>query len=956
MSLWREYRKSNEATTKWWGCEDKQAEAIAEGDAYHMTIFATDIVPGSEKEAYKDARYFGDLIIDIDHSADENTTTEEALQQSISSANLLVECLVEKVSDIDQIKIYATGKKGFHIIIPWKLLHTSRTPTPHKDIPIWYKYITQRLQIESGATGIDYHLYSKGRGHMIRMPNKKREEGTYKVQVSASELKAMDVDAYQQFVNAPRPALKGAVPTISFGLVGLLNAARTLPTNTPTQEGGIPEEMLEGFGKDAHPECVNRMIHGKHDQPGIKFNSIAVQLSTYLNAAKVDAAERKILVETFATHNTSSTYRTVDARVRHLEIESAPYAKDLKFSCGYIRGHINMKDGCRGCPVQMRMSEDLTLLTRISETDEGLIFTSDEGVVRRLTNFRIDLTEVWSPKDHEGRTNNMWYGGKCSITKDGAWQADIELDVKTFLSAKDFKEQFFKYRDGVTSIKDNDVEAIMLFLLGKVKGDTGVRLTDKVGIRKFRYQAEGATDFVDSMMWVEPGWSLSKEGFTGGVALEGHIEAVIKHEKRELPKHPEAGMTNTLLNVLKSSDPHVVGLMLGWVCAAQIKEQIFDRVLEFPLLNVVGMSGAGKSSLTRVFAFLGGADYRVSTPPTVGGMSPWPIKEMMFQSTSVPRILDECCKGKMNHARWNIVREALKACYQQSTMMVGGVDKNKQMHTAHSVKSTKYKYTSPVIYMSTTETDEVELWERSIEVRITKSMQDKDDRAERFTSVINYPQQWENLASWSRVIIKQALNVNAEQSYDEYDQIRQKLNGSFDMRVRNAFAWVFHGLNFMRVVLINLGHEENSDLVRELDLITAETWAWLDSNRVAIHRAKTRTEVDNFFEKLVQTISRIDHNGNPGLRSGVHYMRVAHLLYLNVEASLVEYRSTCRIMGALPEYSSTQQIKIAIKDQAYFLGEEWVPDALSGVSHPWLKFDIRLLEERGNVFSRFMQD
>ena len=950
--MWRHYQTTHSKQEKWKACDESRANEVALDEATHMAMLCTNVVP-EEGADYSQAKYFGDMVIDIDHGDtgdNDPDRTVEALNKSIVSANLIVDALATKIHSTDQLKIYVTGKKGFHIHIPWQLIHTTKTPS--HDLPTQYKYIAQRLEIETGATGIDYSLYAKQKGHLVRIPNKQRPEGTYKVQISASDLKIMTVETYRQFASHPRPALQSPKLTLGIGLVGLLQAAKNLPAK-PAQSSGISDEMLEGLGTEKHPECVIRMMHGSHQKSDVNFNALAIQMSVYIRAASVPASEKDILLTTFAAHNTSSTYRTPEARVRHVELEAGPYVQSLPFSCQAMRGSVDMIGGCTGCPVQAKISGDLKELTRITEDDQGISYVSLDGVPRRLTSFNLDLEDVFSPPEHQGRMTNMWFGGMCAISQNGVHQATIPISTSVFVGAKEFHAEFGRYRDGFIDLTDKDVKLIERYLLGKVKGKQGMRTTASIGVRAFKYIPDDSDQAVDAMMWVEDGWSLSSQGLTGGVKLQKPIDSALKHEYRAAPRTADKAMADTLLRLLGSSEPTTVGLLLGWVCAAQLKEHIIDRVQEFPLLHLVGTAGAGKTSLAKVFATMGSADYRTITPPTVSGMSPAALRELSYQSTTVPRILDECSKGKMATQKWNVVREMLKSCYQRSSIAIGGISNKKQIYESHSVKVFSEQASSPIIYMSTTETDEAELWERSIEVKLNKNSHHVGNYKKNFVSIKNHPKQWAILGAWSKVLMRQSLATKPDDAYERYEHFLEMMPEHFDDRIQNSFAWIFFGLDFLRTTLTTIGY--TGEVLAELDNIQKKTWEWLEEKQVEIHRKKSRTEVDNFFEKLIQTAARIDVNGNPGLRKGVHYIRIKNALYLNSESVISEYRMTCRLLGQNPEFSSAEQIRSAIDGQNYFLGEEKIP-GLSGFLQSWLKFDIDILEERGNGCSRFEEN
>jgi hypothetical protein len=292
------------------------------------------------------------------------------------------------------------------------------------------------------------------------------------------------------------------------------------------------------------------------------------------------------------------------------------------------------------------------------------------------------------------------------------------------------------------------------------------------------------------------------------------------------------------------------------------------------------------------------------------------------------------------------MREALKAAYQRSSITRGAL----KAGAPGGATTNTFLCSAPMIYLSTVEADESELRERSIEVKLAPNMQHKGDHRENLESIKSHPEEWDKLFIWSKLLVRRALSIEPDAAYAQYMGQVAKIPDQFDDRVRNSFAWVFFGLEFLYDALVDL--DCSHKLLKQVSDIQEATWNWVVDNQEGIHMKKSRTELDNFFEQLIYINKDRDSNRNPGFQQGYHYIRLGNILYLDGDAIMLKYRKNCHMSGHVAEYSSSAQIHSAINEQDYFLGKESLPN-ISGILQSWLKFDVTLLEERGNDYSSF---
>jgi hypothetical protein len=102
----------------------------------------------------------------------------------------------------DEIRVYFSGQKGFHVLIDPVVLGIQ----PDKELNKIYKFIMYYLEAQLGLKSIDRGIYSHGR--MLRLVNSiHHKSGLFKVELYHTELKGNLEDVLDNLAKAPRPEL-----------------------------------------------------------------------------------------------------------------------------------------------------------------------------------------------------------------------------------------------------------------------------------------------------------------------------------------------------------------------------------------------------------------------------------------------------------------------------------------------------------------------------------------------------------------------------------------------------------------------------------------------------------------------------------------------------------------------------------------------------------------------------
>lgn len=129
---------------------------------------------------------YGDMYFDFD----DLDNFEHVRKDAIVVLNMIeVVFLVKK----EWLKIYFSGSKGIHIILPAKILGVS----PSTELNQIYKYIANLAKSFTPNKTVDTKIYDNKR--LFRIPNTKHEKtGLYKIPITLNELQTLSVEQIKQ--------------------------------------------------------------------------------------------------------------------------------------------------------------------------------------------------------------------------------------------------------------------------------------------------------------------------------------------------------------------------------------------------------------------------------------------------------------------------------------------------------------------------------------------------------------------------------------------------------------------------------------------------------------------------------------------------------------------------------------------------------------------------------------
>lgn len=322
--------------------------AKAEG-AKKLTILAvSQIISDGTDEEYPRNRdkvaYRGPLYFDINCRDD--------LGQAIRSGQELVGKLTHMGVPKGMLQVYLSGSKGLHILVNETLFTGKRFILR---LPEIYKEMARDLFV----TGLDYSVYSGGRGNSFRIVNLQRHDGKYRVPVTVDELNELTVERYHELVQGPREVeVDNPQGLVVCDLKALYDEAKKRVNAKPKLTIIASSADMDKI-RESVPACIRMLCDSESVKVASSFSQLATQLAAYIVRAGVSQPVAESLTTRLASNTTSSKYNTPKDRRNYIEaqIRYVEHTPTFSFGCNAIRLLLS-KHPCDGCAIEAGVSKD----------------------------------------------------------------------------------------------------------------------------------------------------------------------------------------------------------------------------------------------------------------------------------------------------------------------------------------------------------------------------------------------------------------------------------------------------------------------------------------------------------------------------------------------------------------------------------------------------------------------
>ncbi|KAB0498282.1 hypothetical protein [Pseudomonas lini] len=901
--------------------EDPVVLAKAQG-AKKLTILALNqkVSDGSESEIPRNhdkIGYRGPLYFGIDCKDD--------LGQAISSSQELVGKLVRMGVPKGCIEIYLSGSKSLHILVN-ELLFTSSRYTLR--LPEIYKEMARDLFV----IGLDYSVYSSGRGNSFRIVNLQRHDGNYRVPVTPDELAELTVDRYREWVQAPRQVKVDAQqPRLVHELRALFEEAKKRVNSKPKLVIIASSADLEAI-REPVPTCIQMLCDSDSLKADTSYNQAATQLATYIVRARVSQTVAESLASRLASSAKSSTYNTPKLRRDHIEaqIRYVEHTPTFSFGCNAIRSLLS-KRPCECCAIEGGANKDGNPdadLSAVAEADGYYIRAGDSK--RRISNFTLQPLDVFINVPQDG-TSPRRVGTRMNVMKNGVAVGKIIFRESAFAGRAAFLRELEGITDLVFQGTDLDIQKIKIVVF---------REDQDVGEIFQVYTTGVHLDFVDDspvFTYVEPDMSVNSVKVRNTHQFLGKLLARPYFAHTSICEKEDRDVDQALFHLLKINQKYEVGLLIGWCVAAHFKTHFMHQFSQFPILCLWGSAGSGKSKTAGVITCLNGTDYiqkdsGVSAPST----SHYGMLEYLSNTTTVPRIIEEFNKSKMTNKSYKDVSERIKQAWNGESTLKGRLGGYVLGRT--NAEAIAIPLSAPVIVISEQEIEMPALQERSIRVHLTK-MKRKYCR-EHFRRAT---EGCEHLRRLGKAIMATSLTTSPEDIKRLMEKASQLLPEDMDDRPRYSQQVVLVGL-WMLLDICGQLHLFNAMFVLDT-VIKALIERYAEDGDGYV-----QSEIDLVMQKIavIVAISRSADEAASGtayLFDGQHYAITSEYLVLDPVLSHACYTRYCSVdERTAPVIQSGAQFLKLINEEPYFV--KYAPHAGMGGGRPMLFLSLQEMQAK----------
>lgn len=891
--------------------EEAERDARAAG-ATKLTVLSVntlirDELTPTELEA---VAYKGPLYFDIDCKTD--------LPLALESANTLAQKLITLGIPAAGLEIYLSGSKGVHILVDMTYFSPSRAV---RSLPRIYAEMARELYVP----GLDFQVYSEGKGNSFRLANLKRDDGNYRIEVSLDELAQMTEPEYRRLVKSPRENVTFVrpAPVKCPELMSMFEDGKRR-VGAKVRDVIIATDADLAKIREEPPHCVQKIVSWDGIRKEVRFNGVAMQLAMYIVRSGVAPVISDGLVSRLAEHGKSDQYGSVRERQNHVRgsVLYMERRENMKFGCNAMRALLDRRP-CEGCPLEHsstgQAGED-TLAA--SESREGYYIPTKDGR-RRLTNFILKPIDVFIDTPQDGTTPRR-LGTRTDILKNGDTVGHVIFHEESFNSRSGFLRELTGLA-GLTFVgSDNDVQAIKNIFQSEEQDVGEIRQVYTAGIHIETIENQ------EMVTYVEPGMSINRLKCRDTHQLASKIAARPQFGNVEMAARQDSAVEEAMMNLLSVNDDVTVAALTGWFVACHFKTHLYYNYRQFPLLNLHGNAGSGKSKTAGLFTWLNGTRYEeedsgVSLP----SITPFAALEYFSCTLTVPRICDEFNKAKIRQNLYDYLSELMKAAWDGNTTMRGQLGKRSEAGRTGAV-TVDIPITAPLVILSEQEIDIPALIERSIQLHMRKK--GRLGREKQYKAAVKGRNKIQQLG---KLMMGMALTTSTDMARDWFEELDLLITADLEPRPRYSAVTLLFGLERLR----KLATEE-----LEMPLLANRAQELFEILLCEVNdegEGKTQfshgmvSEIDAVMTSLgiMITVSRNATNKNQPIwiTEGQEYHSDETYLYVDpilAHTNYVVFRT--RHEGQKPIIDNYHQFRKLLREEPYFDGEVTHPGIISG--------------------------
>lgn len=698
---------------------DHRDAVLRDSKPAFVTVLDVDaIVDGNfTKEKIEGLKYRGPMYIDWDGALDEVIPKVQEFASKLEEMGVNINC----------VRWFATGGRGVHVEIPSEMFVDKPSKTGHAYLPAIYKEMMYALFTDC----MDMGVYSGRRGRMWRTAGVQRDNGLYKVPLTANEVRELNSDNYAEFCAAPRH-VEVLAPMFSYKLALIYaTAAQKVENafkNRKTNEGD--KRLLAKFG-GKFPATLQRIMAGETVNPDAGFHSIALQIGITANALGISEEAVLNQCEGLVNNHVSTGNRYNTPGKRKVELQRLlRYTADnpcYEFSKGAIKS-ISSKDAdtgdldglteSTGNPVLAGTEEDNGLLGSLTMTGKGIYCKDAEGMMKAISNVSFDDICVMKTLPDGNAGSDIW-GFELDVLVRGKKQGRKVLDNSTFSTKAKFNDFAMKV-SGLMMGSDGQTNALTQLLHQSAEANKKVQYVVRREGLDLVYNPD--TERYD-LIWVGGGevtWAREEAAppyaYRGTNGATGLFHSTL--HKVELLEGSDHEL-EVIRSMLKMNDPLQLGKLIGWMTSAFHRRIHHKASGQFPVCQVFGQAGSGKTQTVLLLAGMHYQSTHDSSTINADSLTPFAVQRYVINSSSMPVIVDEYKPGEIGPVKTHALQSMFRGVYNDAISSRGGGDDSGGSKDYRVL--TQESLSAPVMFIAEALESQTAVVERSVIVSMSKS-------------------------------------------------------------------------------------------------------------------------------------------------------------------------------------------------------------------------------------------
>lgn len=886
-----------------------------------VTVLAIDTLleDSPSREQLDACKYLGPMYFDLD---------APDIADSIEGGKALLGKLRENGLKDTDVEIFLSGKKGLHFLIPMSVF--CEKPAPTVKLPAIYKEMAFKLAVET----VDFRVYTARKGRMLRTCHNIRENGNYRVPVTAQELEALTPETYEALCKAPR-YVPPATPTYNAKFSLVFEAAQQKVASVKKRKA----KVVDSNELKKQLPAVQQILRGE-SLADVGFNKIAIQLAIFARESNwtedqlVDNAQG--LCNDHQSDGRYNTPRRREAELRRMHsyiAENAAYEYDP----GILRSCLKR--------------ETIELNAEYDEEGGPLSMDLTSGVMKRPGNYVIARAEdeliisnfaLKPPKLLRSMETEEVVALLCTTT----CGKEFTADAKDFTSSAGFQNKVNRFGLSFTGT-DIHARSIYAIMIKEAKEDSYIIDSEGLNLVKLPRHPDPEVAAEPFLAWAcrdrvsvpkhiaELGIALTFQGFPDerGLFQTDLTRAPPLAKWLQDDAENPARLNKFIKQTFACANRGTVAKILGWMVAAHYTPLFHAGFQKFPLLHVYGLAGLGKSEFTSAFLKL--HYFRQEPASTTPSSTPYSFLSFVGGSGSIPILMDEWKPGSLNRELAEKYRAVFRDAYNAKDTSRGGGSRTIDKFNAIN----RIPLSAPITYIAEAAETETAIVERSVMVPFRRS----GDIAQNAASMVyaEWSQSTEILSILGRAIAAGIMNnVDLESFKVDFGKMHRWAVNKYrlvpgddeklaageltqaeytakatakDRPVFNNTVALF-GLVVLRKLLSeHLGDALDPDVLEEFRIAGSEVYK--SSGSESSLYVSEYIKVLSVMSDMSRTTSG---TGSKWLEEGVDY----NLSEIEGKSTLVvasrlaynKYRQFCRSMGVMPMYPGESAFELALRE------------------------------------------